>query len=180
MRRTVIILLAALMSLAASVRADAQRAGGLYGGIQYCYPGDRAGRYLGLKGGYRWYPAGEEQLFTLSAEISGNVSFTSPFRAAVPLMVYADYPLFPNFRLPFSQKVLPIYLGIGGGATYCYRAGTEELSPSHSLYGTLSPRLYFGAVGIEYHVRPNGVNNLVFVGRFNLNRLLRRVIGIRL
>ncbi len=180
MRRTLFILLAGFLFLLSAGSAAAQRAGGLYGGIQYCYPGDRAGRYLGLKGGYRWYPAGEEQLFTLSAEVSGNVSFTSPVRVAVPLMVYADYPLFPNFRLPFSQKVLPIYLGIGGGATYCYQAGTEELSPSHYLYGTLTPRLYFGAVGIEYHVRPNGVNNLVLVGRFNLNRLLRRLIGVRL
>lgn len=168
------------------VPACAQRAEGLYGGIQFSFPASHAGKTLGVKGGYRWYPFGPGQLFSLSTEASVNAAFPSLFsspaegdtrlRLAVPVLLYADYPLFPNLRLPFSGKVFPLYAGIGVGATYFHQSYVN-LPAQDSFYPEWSPRLYLGSVGIEYHFRRDKASDLVLVGRFSLNRLRRLLMG---
>lgn len=179
-------LAAFILAALTGTSAIAQRAEGLYGGIQFSFPASHAGKTLGVKGGYRWYPLGPEQLFSLSAEASVNAAFPSLFssleagdtrlRLAVPVLLYADYPLFPSLRLPFSGKVFPLYAGIGVGATYFHQRYVD-LPASDAFYPEWSPRLYLGAVGIEYHFRRDKASDLVLVGRFSLNRLRRLLMG---
>ena len=186
MRRCVFFLLAGLLFLTVSGHAYAQRSEGLYGAIQYSFPASKVGKTLGVKGGYRWYPAGPEQLFSLSTELSVNAAFPGLLgsrsegetrtRLSVPLVVSAEYPLFPSLRLPFSSRVFPLYIGVGAGFSYFYQS-YEGLAATHAFYPEWSPRLYLGAVGIEYHFRRDLASDLVLVGRFNLQRLRRKVLG---